>query len=319
MKILFSISPNCTFDVRAGMWQEHHVDIVPQPLDWGLNGVRKKLFHVHCAWNIARRARHYEALALCTVGIEAFFVGLFRHVLCPKTRVVCADLLIPRPSKGDALMGRLLRGVDAFVLIRRGDAVTLGHRFGCLPERCHFAYFPVSRHLPTAQNDGDYLYAAGNAHRDWETLLKALEIAPHRAILSPGTPIKVTPALEEWIEMRPGLSVEQGRELQRHAKFVVMPFEETSLPSGPLVLLDAMGMGKAVAVSAVNGSRDYIRDGETALVVPPHDAPALAQAISRLSDDPDLRQKLGAAAQDDSRARFDNDEFIAAIINQCAA
>ena len=319
MKILFSVSDNQTFGVPSGAWQQHHIDVVARPSEWGLTGGRKKLYHLWCAWNVARQARRYEALALCTVGIEAFFVGLLRRVLCPKTRVVCVDLLIPRVHKSDAQLSRQLRGIDAFVLIRRGDAATLQQRFGYPPERCHFAYFPVARHLPVAQSDGDYLYAAGNAFRDWDTLLKALEIAPHRAILSPGAPLAIAPALRDWVEVRPGLATEEGRELLGHAKFVVMPFVDTPLPSGPLVLLDAMGMGQAIVVSRVNGSRDYVREGETALVVPPGDAPALAKAIARLAGDAQLRQSLGAAAKNDSCTRFDNDAFIAAIVQQCAA
>ena len=318
MKILFSSSANQTFEVPQGSWRGHHIDAVARPSEWGLTGLRKKLFHLICAWDVAWRARRYEALALCTVGIEAFFIGRLRRALCPKTRVVCADPLIPRPGRGDALLGRQLRGIDALVLIRRGDTWTMEQRFDYPATRCHFAYFPVARALPAAQNDGDYLYAAGNAHRDWQTLLEALELAPHRAILSPGEAIQVPSALRDRIELRPGLSPAQGRELLRNARFVVMPFAETPLPSGPLVLLDAMGMGKAVAVTQVNGSRDYVSDGETALVVPPGDAPALASAIARLAEDGGLRHNLGETARHQSHARFDNDEFIAAIIAQCA-
>jgi glycosyltransferase involved in cell wall biosynthesis len=40
-----------------------------------------------------------------------------------------------------------------------------------------------------------------------------------------------------------------------------------------------------------------VRDGETGVVVPAGDAPALARAIERLLSDPDLRGRLGAAAR----------------------
>ena len=83
----------------------------------------------------------------------------------------------------------------------------------------------------------------------------------------------------------------------RRSRFVVLPLVDTELPSGPLVLLDAMAHGKAVVVSDVGGSRDYVTDGVDALLVPPGDSLALTNAIDRVAADQDLRSRLGAAAR----------------------
>jgi glycosyltransferase involved in cell wall biosynthesis len=45
-----------------------------------------------------------------------------------------------------------------------------------------------------------------------------------------------------------------------------------------------------------------LRDGENVLLVPPDDTVALAQAIARLADDPELRQRLGRGAKEMSKA-----------------
>ncbi len=66
-----------------------------------------------------------------------------------------------------------------------------------------------------------------------------------------------------------------------------------------LVCNEAMHQGRPViassAVGAVAGG--LVRDGETGLVVAPGDARALRAAIERLLQDPELRERLGAAAR----------------------
>jgi glycosyltransferase involved in cell wall biosynthesis len=93
------------------------------------------------------------------------------------------------------------------------------------------------------------------------------------------------------------LSPEEGRERMRSSRVVALAFSETTLPSGPTVLLDAMVEGKAVVVTDVGGTRDYADDDQEALLVPPGNVNALAQALSRLWEDSSLRLRLGAAAR----------------------
>jgi glycosyltransferase involved in cell wall biosynthesis len=63
----------------------------------------------------------------------------------------------------------------------------------------------------------------------------------------------------------------------------------------PGVVREAMSKGRAVIGSAVGGIVDMIVYGETGLLVPPGDVKALAAAMQRLIDDPELRQRLGQA------------------------
>lgn len=64
----------------------------------------------------------------------------------------------------------------------------------------------------------------------------------------------------------------------------------------PLSLLEAMGAGLACVSTAVGGVPDAVADGVDGLLVPPHDPAALAAALARIADDPDLGRRLGAAA-----------------------
>ncbi len=64
-----------------------------------------------------------------------------------------------------------------------------------------------------------------------------------------------------------------------------------------VVCAEAMAFGRPVVASAVGGLLDLVRDGETGLLVPPRDPPALRAALDRLLADPELRRNLGQAAR----------------------
>jgi glycosyltransferase involved in cell wall biosynthesis len=64
------------------------------------------------------------------------------------------------------------------------------------------------------------------------------------------------------------------------------------------VIVEAMSMGTAVvAADCPYGPSEIIRDGETGLLVPPANAPALADAMVRLGGDASLRQRIATAGQ----------------------
>jgi glycosyltransferase involved in cell wall biosynthesis len=72
----------------------------------------------------------------------------------------------------------------------------------------------------------------------------------------------------------------------------------------PLALFEAMAAGKAIVSTAVDGCREVLEDGVTALLVPPRDGPALAAALGRVADDAVLRRTLADDARQAS-TRYD--------------
>ena len=56
------------------------------------------------------------------------------------------------------------------------------------------------------------------------------------------------------IEDVPMKSPEEGRKLLANARIVALSFQDTDLPIRPLLLLDAMTMGKPIVVTNYNGS-----------------------------------------------------------------
>jgi glycosyltransferase involved in cell wall biosynthesis len=66
---------------------------------------------------------------------------------------------------------------------------------------------------------------------------------------------------------------------------------------GPLVLGEAMALGKPVVATRVGAIGEVLEDGVSGLLVPPGDALAMAAAIRRLADDPAFAARLGRAAR----------------------
>ena len=77
----------------------------------------------------------------------------------------------------------------------------------------------------------------------------------------------------------------------------------------PLALFEAMAAHKAIVSTAVDGCREVLEDGSTGLLVPPRNPAALAEALARAVDDPDLRSRLSRMAGEASR-RYDIGECV---------
>jgi phosphatidylinositol alpha-mannosyltransferase len=79
-----------------------------------------------------------------------------------------------------------------------------------------------------------------------------------------------------------------------------------------VVLLEAMSAGLPVVASDIQGYREVARDSAEAILVPPGDAAALAEAAGRILSDPDLAHSLGERGR--SRARQFAWEAVAASV-----
>ena len=99
-----------------------------------------------------------------------------------------------------------------------------------------------------------------------------------------------------------GITDDELAHLYGEAQVAVVPslYEGFSLPA-----IEAMSCGVAVVATTGGALPEVVgTDGETGLLVPPDDPGALAGAIARLLDDPDLRARLGAAGRERVVSRF---------------
>jgi len=78
----------------------------------------------------------------------------------------------------------------------------------------------------------------------------------------------------------------------------------------PVSVLEAIAAGLPVVATRVGGVPELVVDGETGFLVPPADPAALAAALQRLLDEPELRARLGAAGRVRAEEHFALDSFV---------
>ena len=165
---------------------------------------------------------------------------------------------------------------------------------------------PTTRSSPV---EPPFFLAVGNVQprKNISTLIRAYRILlereptlPERLVLAGNSQYQAERLLDEAADLR-----ESGRMvyvgylsdpdlvgLIQHATAFVYPsvYEGFGLPP-----LEAMGVGAPTIVSDIPVMREVVADA--AIRVPPMDAGALADALSRVRDDPSLRTSLAAAGR----------------------
>jgi glycosyltransferase involved in cell wall biosynthesis len=112
-------------------------------------------------------------------------------------------------------------------------------------------------------------------------------------------------------------TIARGLDVERHVIFtgrrddipaVTAAFDVAVLPSyreaQGLTILEAMALSRPVVASNVGGIPEMIVDGVNGLLVPPHDPPALADAIARLLTSHQLADMIGRRGHDTVHDRF---------------
>ncbi len=98
-----------------------------------------------------------------------------------------------------------------------------------------------------------------------------------------------------------------------------MPFPFTphfAYHASPLKLFEYMAARRAIVASDLPSTREVVTDGESALLTPPAEVDALADALRRLRDDPALRARLADAAYAEVMAHYTWDARARAILSQ---
>lgn len=78
----------------------------------------------------------------------------------------------------------------------------------------------------------------------------------------------------------------------------------------PMSILEAMAAGKPVVATGVSGTPEVVVDGETGYIVEPKNVGQLAEKLSLLIADGELRRRMGAAGRDRVIAHFSAEGMV---------
>lgn len=299
--ILFSTSynpiiPNSETEY-LGIPLHHYV----RPIDYKVTRVAKLRLTIGSVVETHRLAKKLSCshLVLCNGGYEVPLTSLITRLVRPRYKFVALDYLMPTSTKFDGYIANMLTNVEIAIVIRTGDKLPLMDRFGIPKSRLAFLKLPIAGQLPNVQHIVEpYIFSGGTAHRDWVTFCNALDGLPTKAKVITNTALSTLGCkVPQNIEELGLLSPAKSRNVMEVSELVCLSFQDTLLPSGPLVLLDAMAAGKPVIATECNGTQDYVTHRHNGILFPPKDYTALQNEILAIHDDLDFRQLLGMNAR----------------------
>ena len=235
-----------------------------------------------------------------------------RDVAAQRPTVFTAHHALPRDNGASVDSRKRVYDVVERVIVhsRRGvdELASLGLARDRIEYIPHAVFEAQAREEPTPPAGRTLLFfGLLRAYKGIDVLVRALaEILDARLVVA-GDPLDPVEPLQELarevgvaerIEWRLGFLPEDDvAALMHDAAVVVVPYRRTDA-SG--VLATAIGHGRPVVVTDVGSLGETVRDFGLGEVVPPGDEHALAEACSRLLDDP---ARLAAAFEGTRRAR----------------
>ena len=102
----------------------------------------------------------------------------------------------------------------------------------------------------------------------------------------------------------------------QQAHIVCLPSYREGLPKS---LIEAAACARPIVSTDVPGCREIAREGDNALLVPPRDSTALADALRRLIGDAALRHRFGLRGREIVEAEFSLDRVVGETLDVYAA
>ena len=219
---------------------------------------------------------------------------------------------------------KAIEGLDVIVCTARAQIQPLIDA-GIAPEKIVFRHIGIDAksflHPMFAADQHRVLYILSvgrDLGRDYKTLFDAVRDLPVKVVVATKPETIVGLTIPPNVKIRFNIPYEEMPALYQNALFVVTPLKSVDNPdgsetSGQYGYLEPMASGKAVIATDKPVVRDYIEHDKTGILVPPENARALRAAIERLVSDAQLRERLGATAQQKALSEFTSEHWARSL------
>lgn len=190
-------------------------------------------------------------------------------------------------------------------------------------DRFDFIPTPWQADETAGDRDGGFILALGRSARDFPTLLRAVRGTDLKVVVVTDRPQTLGgEPIPDNVSIRYNTEPAETEELIATATVHCVPLRAVPYSAGQTVLLRAMAKGKSVVITDTLGTRDYVVNNRTAILVPPGDEAALRVALCRLWSDATERRRIGRNASHWVREEFGFRRFaerLAAIAEEVTA
>lgn len=331
MRSLMLVSANANSQLRRAVREGTRPtpEFMVLERDYGVRLLDWSRLNIEPGRSVSRSIRHVRAALRASGDVDTLFsdgehVGIPLGIALQAVGPSRPHLMLGHhiTSRSKPLMLRLLRhmGISRVLLHSRAQLSVAVERLGFPPHSAAFVpYYADARFWsPRVVPASHLIVSAGREHRDYATLVAAVEALPVRTVIaaasvySPAARCRLPASVPFNVSMV-AQSPTELRDLYAHADVVVVPLIPNDFQAGVTTVLEAMAMAKPVIVSGTQGQGDVVVDGETGVLVPPHNAAALRAQIRRLLDDPAERRRIGANAREAVLSRYDLPLYAAAL------
>jgi glycosyltransferase involved in cell wall biosynthesis len=244
-------------------------------------------------------------------------VGLRQRITRKRIPVIawCFNLGACYPGVKRLVAQTALKDVDRFIVHSNRERENLSQWLELPLSRFEFVPLQRAEISITEQEEmtNPFLLTMGSAQRDYPTFFKAVEKLGIRTVIVAGSHALAGLTIPKNVEVQSGLTMNQCLQLAQKARISVVPLLDNQTASGQVTIIEAMRMNRPVIATRCIGSEDYIKHGETGLLVEPFSVDDLAHNIEQLWNNQELRHNIGKQAGDYSSKHFSDQAAGAAL------
>ncbi len=266
-----------------------------------------------------RRRNRYDAILTSGEDIGLPLAALLRTSRARCSHTMIAHTLHPRkkrvffrpPLSVQGRLDRVLVHATSEERLLREELAFPSERVLRMPYQADTRFFAPQVGV---EREPDLICAAGQLHRDYDTLIEAVRGQSLRLQIAAGSPwiqkrldpTRTLPDNVTWGKLRRF----ELRALYARSSLAIVPIQQNEFQTGIATILEMMAMGKCVIATRTRGQTDTIVDGETGVYVPPADPDALRAAIQRLLAEPAEAARMGNAAREYVLREASLDRFV---------